>query len=245
MDQLLSADERVRETQHRVKNSLQLVASMLSAQARQSRDAALVEGLRDAVSRIVAVAHLHENLQNQSEQVIHVDDYLRDICNDLTLAAGEGADRSGVAVDAEAVTLPGPDALALGLIVNELVTNALRHAYPGGDGPVEVSLAHNNGRIVLTVVDRGVGRIGACESLGLTFVRLLAQKLRGELEISDGAPGTHVSVAFVASDSKMSGVDEAAFLTHADTAGRDGPMSAALPRASAPPSLRRPELGGA
>jgi two-component sensor histidine kinase len=199
MDQLLSADELVRETRHRVKNSLQLIASMLSAQARESRDKALVAGLRDAVSRIVAVAHLHENLQNGGEDVVHADDYLRDICNDLALTAGSGASRSGVHVHAEAVRLPGPDGLALGLITNELVTNALQHAYPDGSGPVEVRLAHNEDRIVLTVADRGVGRIGACESLGLTFVRLLTQKLHGELEISDAATGTNVRLTFAGS----------------------------------------------
>jgi len=219
MDQLLNADEVVRETQHRVKNSLQLVASMLSAQARQSRDATLATGLRDAVSRIVAVAHLHENLQNQTEQIVHVDDYLRDICNDLALSAGWGLDRPGVQVDAEDVRLPGPHALALGLVANELVTNALRHAYPTGSGPVAVTLARHDGRVVLTVADKGVGRFGDGEGLGLSFVRLLAQKLHGELAISDAAPGTQVSVTIAASPPNGAGVGEAADTGPAETAG--------------------------
>jgi two-component sensor histidine kinase len=200
MDQLLSADELVRETRHRVKNSLQLVASMLSAQARQSRDPALVAGLREAVSRIVAVAHLHENLQNESEQVVQVDDYLRDICNDLALTAGEGHNRSGVYVQAEPIRLSGPDGMALGLIANELIVNALQHAYPNGGGPVEVTLSRSNGSIVLRVADMGDGRSDPAEGLGLTFVRLLAQKLHGQLEFLDAAPGTCVRLTFVGSD---------------------------------------------
>lgn len=200
MDQLLSADELVCETRHRVKNSLQLVASMLSAQARQSRDAALVAGLREAISRIIAVAHLHDNLQSDREQVVHVDDYLRDICNDLDLAAGSGPDRFGVRLLAEPIILSEPEGLAVGLIANELVTNALRHAYPNGSGPVDLTFARDNERIVLTVADRGMGRLDACEGLGLTFVRLLTQKLHGELAISDAAPGTQVVVTFAGSD---------------------------------------------
>jgi two-component sensor histidine kinase len=242
MDQLLSADELVREAQHRVKNSLQLVASMLSAQARRSGDAALVAGLRDAASRIVAVAHLHENLQNQTEQVVRVDDYLRDICRDVALTAGRDRDRAGVQVHAVDVRLPGPNALALGLVANELVTNALRHAYPTGSGPVEVTLTQDKGQVVLTVADKGVGRFGAGEGLGLSFVRLLAQKLQAELEISDAAPGTQVSVTFLADRAKDAGLGEATFIDQADGARRDDSTSRAWSQAGPSPSLRRPEL---
>ena len=221
MDQLLSADDHVREIRRRVKNSLQLIASILSAQARESRDEALVGELRDAVSRIVAVAHLHENLQNESEDIVHADDYLRDICNDLALTAGSGRSRSGVHVHADAVRLPGPDGLALGLITNELVANALQHAYPDGTGPVEVMLASNEDSIVLTVADRGVGRFGACERLGLTFVRLLTQKLHGQLEISDAATGTSVRLTFPGSRPEAMG--------HLANAGVGLPAQAAGP----------------
>lgn len=242
MDQLLNADEVVRETQHRVKNSLQLVASMLSAQARQSHDATLATGLRDAVSRIVAVAHMHENLQNQTEQIVHADDYLRDICNDLALSAGRGRDYPGVQVNADDVRLPGPHALALGLVANELVTNALRHAYPTGSGPVAVTLARQDGRVVLTVADKGVGRLGVGEGLGLSFVRLLVQKLHGDLAISDSAPGTRVSLSFVASHPNGAGVGETVDTAPAETAGRDGAVSKTLSGAAGPASLPSPEV---
>jgi two-component sensor histidine kinase len=199
MDQLLNADELVRETRHRVKNSLQLVASMLSAQARQSRDVSVAAGLREAVSRITVVAHLHENLQYADEQMVRLADYLRDICNDLALTAGTTEGRGGVHLHADAIVLPGPDAVAVGLITNELVTNALRHAYPSGAGPVEVTLARNGGRFVLTVADKGAGRFGSAEGLGLTFVRLLARKLHGEIEFSEARPGTCARLSFLGS----------------------------------------------
>lgn len=205
MDQLLNAEQVVRETQHRVKNSLQLVASMLSAQARQSRDASVAADLHEAVSRIAAVAHLHENLQSAEGQMVRLDDYLRDICTDLALTAGTTQGRGGVHLRADAVELAGPDAVAVGLIANELVTNALRHAYPDGSGPVEVTLARIGGRLVLTVADKGVGRFGPLEGLGLTFVRLLARKLHGEIEFSELRPGTSVRVTFVGSRAEVSG----------------------------------------
>jgi two-component sensor histidine kinase len=199
MYQVLASDDLVRETRHRVKNSLQLLASMLSAQVRQSRDPALTAGLRSAISRIVATAHLHEHLAEHAYQQVDAADYLRDICNDLEILAAAAPDRVAVRLTAEHAVLDGPDALALGLSVNELVTNALRHAYPEGGGVVAVSFGRSEDRFVLTVTDGGVGCAAAAEGLGLTFVRALTRKIRGEVTVTECSPGTQVRIEFIGS----------------------------------------------
>lgn len=200
MQHLLTSHELVRETRHRVKNSLQLIASMLSAQIRESRDKTLTKALLEARHRIVTVAHLHEHLQERGLQAVDVADYLTNICRDLDLVAASGDGPARVRVEAEHVELPSPVALALGLIANELVTNALTHAYSGDSGDVNVTFGRNANGFALAVEDQGMDWADdapdAAEGLGLTFVRLLAHKLHGEFTVSDRVPGTRASVVF-------------------------------------------------
>lgn len=194
MNQILTADEFVRETRHRVKNSLQLVVGMLSLQARQSQDEALVRGLREAMTRVATVAHLHEHLQYLGARCVDVADYLKDICIDLNNGVSQNS--HDIRLEAEHIEMDGPRALVVGLIVNELVTNALKHAYPDDSGPITVRFERTNSGLMLTIFDQGVGNSGVNEGLGLAFVRMLARKLQGELTNYDCKPGTGVRLKF-------------------------------------------------
>ncbi len=194
------ADERIHEAHHRVKNSLQLVASMLANHARHSPDRALAGELTEAARRVVAVARLHEHLQDTPEGPVEVAGYLAEICGDLTATAGYGPDDQRVCLHSENAQLPAAEAIALGLIVNELVTNALKHAYPAGGGLIEVNFAHLARGLQLTVADHGVGLPGAGRQrlggLGLSLVHQFAARLKGLLTTSDNAPGVRVSLVF-------------------------------------------------
>jgi two-component sensor histidine kinase len=194
------ADDRIHEVHHRVKNSLQLVASMLASHARQSSDRSLGGELTEAARRIVAVARLHEHLQQDHDGPVEVADYLAVICRDLTASTSDGANDRRVRLWAIKAELPAAEALALGLIVNELVINALKHAYPEGGGLIDVNFEHSPGGYRLIVADHGVGfsdaRVEKFDGVGSTFVRQFAARLRGLITTTDNAPGVRVSLTF-------------------------------------------------
>lgn len=122
---------------HRIKNMLQVVSSLLVLQSRAASDSGMGEValFGDAVSRVVAIARVHELRYDAavSGDAVAFDSFLGDLCADLAQAAGHPAD--AVTVQADMMNLPTETAVALALIVHETVTNALRHAYPAPDGP--------------------------------------------------------------------------------------------------------------
>lgn len=191
----------LKEVYHRVKNNLQIISSLVSLKARKSRDGAVRQELEDVRSRIHSLSILHEKLY-QSDDLSRVDlaGYVRDLCSHLRqsfLGRGEGLE---LTVEADPVSLSLDLAIQLGLLVNEIVTNAFKHAFPaGGGGTIRVALEVDEEvrRLVLRVSDNGVGlpeagRSGG-DSLGMNLIRALAARVEGKLEI-DGTGGTTVTV---------------------------------------------------
>lgn len=190
----------LREVHHRVKNNLQIVSSLLRLQANTEPGSAVRELLDDSRGRIRSMALIHEKLyQHDDFAKIDFADYLRGLLAVLSASHGSPA---RVDVDAESLWLGIDQAVPAGLIVNELVTNSWKHAFPDGrGGSIRVRLAAEGSRHVrLEVADDGVG-LGADvdpwrgSSLGLRLVRLLAEQLDAELRFS-GPPGFGCSVAF-------------------------------------------------
>jgi two-component sensor histidine kinase len=186
-------DERLRETHHRVKNNLQMIASLLAMQARQDSPSAR-EALALAANRIMAVAKLHEQLQRGGGYPVDAADYLGEVCGSLAVGAGcedRGVELEVVAVDAE---VSGGQATALGLIVTELVTNALKHAFVARGGRIRVALSRDPAGLRLTVADDGPGlSVGAAQGLGLALVRQMVGKLGGAMDVeSDAGAVFHV-----------------------------------------------------
>jgi two-component sensor histidine kinase len=134
----------VREINHRVKNSLQLVASMFSLQANSSQDPSLVQSLHEATSRVTAIARIHERLYRNSE-ILTVDlaAYIEDICSDL---AGLMPDSELNYERGEPVRISTDRAVRVALIVTELITNAAKHGYPNGLGRILITLARSGSR---------------------------------------------------------------------------------------------------
>lgn len=189
--------ERAREVEHRVKNTLQLISSIVLLQGRRAADEAARQALKAVQQRVaaVSVAHRHVTWTDEAEQV-EVAALVREIVGDLAGSAGrEGVD---IDLDLDAVTIPGRQGAPVALLVSEIVGNALRHAYPNGrQGRIKVTVRRTATGFDLTVSDDGVGMTPGAPptGFGLTVVQLMAQQLRGRLDTSAAQPGLRLSVS--------------------------------------------------
>ena len=186
-----------REVSHRVKNSLALVASLLGLQARAASDPRVKQAIADAEMRIGTVARVHDHLWRQPEvSIVDLSAFLRDLCANLQATAPA---QHCLVCEAEPIMVPTDQAIPLGLLVNELVTNAFKYAYPSGDGgEVRVRIDAHESRIRLEVSDQGVGlpagfdahgRSSRSGSLGMRLVSGFARQLGGRLAVSSGERG--------------------------------------------------------
>jgi PAS domain S-box-containing protein len=183
------------EINHRVKNSLQLVSSLLRLQARRIPGAAARQQLEDATARISTIAHIHQRLyRDQDFQRINFGAFLSELCADLQ----GSAPHCSLEVTSPDFRIKTDRAIPLALVVNELVTNAFKYAYPADDGhntgdqtsggrvTVGVELP-GSGRIVITVADEGVGlpedfSISGGGNLGMLLVGSMLAQLSGTVE---------------------------------------------------------------
>ncbi|GEP07844.1 sensor histidine kinase [Methylobacterium oxalidis] len=183
-----------REISHRVKNSLTMVAGLLDMQGRTAADPALCAALADARTRVLTIARVHDQLWRKNE-VEHLDlaEFLQDLC--VQLSASTGLNHTLVC-EVESLAVATDQAVPLGLIVNELVTNAFKYAYPEGIGEVRLSVTQARpGHLRLEVCDRGAGlppNFDAAESksLGLKLIVSLVRQIGGRAEWQDAQPGT-------------------------------------------------------
>jgi len=195
------AHERIgmlmQELTHRVKNSLQAIASMVMIEARSHKSGEGKAALERVSHRIDALGQLYAKL-SKTDTVDAVDaaTYLDDLCRDLVASVHmEGSASIVLRTDIESELLPTDQAIPLGLIVNELVTNALKYAFPSKTkGTVMVTLKRVPGALRLTVADDGKGiDITRVDSgLGGRLVEGFAQQLGGQIERESGSQGTTV-----------------------------------------------------
>lgn len=193
----------VREASHRVKNSLALVSAMLTLQMQSDDDPRVARLLGDAQARITAIAQTHDQLWRGARVGIVA---LDDLACGLASALGEQAPRHVIACDAEPIELSADSAIPLGLILTELVTNAIKYAYPEGKGGrIEVSIARRSGRIEMVVEDEGLGlpadfdlKNQSRNSLGTRMIVSLTRQLGGEMDMGRraGDSGTRAVLSF-------------------------------------------------
>ena len=176
------------ELSHRVKNNFQLVGSLLRLQARRAGNETATRILNMTVLRIQGMSVLHESLYRHRDiGRIELSDYLREVCGRVAEAQTDGRPLR-VTVEADRAELPGEYALPLGLAVSELVSNALRHAFPAGrEGEVRVSLRHDGEELVLAVQDNGIGvpeDQKDATGFGMLLVASCASQVEGDLHTS-------------------------------------------------------------
>jgi len=190
----------ISEISHRVKNSLSIVSALLQLQAK-TLDAPSRCALEDASLRVSAVATVHDQLWRQAD-ASEVD--LASFLSSLAAAIATSAPRHATVVDVEPVVVSADLAVPLGLLVNELVTNAYKYAYPPGhEGEVRITGAHVAGGCYrLAVSDRGRGLPSGFDlrrsraSLGMRVVTSMAAQLSGHLTVGTGEPGARFAVEF-------------------------------------------------
>jgi two-component sensor histidine kinase len=190
----------LREVNHRVGNSLQLIAAFLQLQATATKSDNVKAALTSAVSRVMAVAQVHKRLYTSEDvQSVAVDQYLAALVDDLGKSSDDGT--ALVTLAADQVFLDPDSAVAVGVIVNELVINALKYAYPNGSGPIRVALRADKGQqCVLSVEDDGIGHTsgGAPKSTGLgqRIVKAMATKLDAQLTQDRSHVGSRIVISF-------------------------------------------------
>ncbi len=189
------------ELNHRTKNNLQLLSSILSLQALTANEEATRRAFEDAVARIAVIGRLHATLYNSGEyEAVSLRAFLQDLCEGLQDSV-VGRRPVTIAVEGDDWSVDLEHAIPLGLLVNELVTNALKHAFPDDRvGTILVSATRSGDQARLVVADDGIGfrqeQVGR-PGLGSKLLPILSSQLGGRLETS-GEQGTRAELSFPA-----------------------------------------------
>lgn len=194
----------LKEIHHRVKNNLQVISSLLRLQSDYVKDETILSLLRDSQNRIRSIALIHEKLyQSKDILKINFDEYIRDLLNHLKHSYAANAPRVKLTTNAQEIWFNIETAIPCSLLINELVSNAFKHAFPipsqEDEILVEISLIDEN-RYELTVQDNGIGfpldlDFRHTESLGLELACLFTEQLEGSIEL-DRNNGTIFKVLF-------------------------------------------------
>lgn len=191
----------LKEIHHRVKNNMQIIISLLHMQFRDNKDAEVAAGLKQAQQRIKTMALVHNKLY-ETEEVVHV--YLKEYIGELSEAilAANNPEHKHISVnihEQQPVVLSLDTAISVGLILNELITNACKYAFKGHDkGHIDVTIGKTGEQYELSVSDNGNGLPDAFDkksSLGVRLIRNLAMQLGGTASFVSGS-GTTVNICF-------------------------------------------------
>ena len=203
-NQVLSqlVDERemlVAEVNHRAKNSLAIAASLISLQAHRQPDDTVKSLFMETQERLVAMARVHDLLsKSETAQLVDVSSYLRDLCEAHRPIAGDEG-RIRIETDLESGILVDPDtAVPLGIVLTELITNALKYAFPESrSGRLLTELRRRDeGKVEVVICDDGIGMAGGREgSLGYGIIRTLVRQIRGTIDVQS-SNGLTVTIIF-------------------------------------------------
>lgn len=203
MASLKEKEVLLQEIHHRVKNNMTVISSLLKLQADKVTDEYYKELFNESTNRIKTMALIHEKFYRSDDlSRIVLSDYLKDMMDSILGSYGINARKVHLKKDLEKITLAIDASIPCGLIVNELLSNSLKYAFPDGrSGEIRVSLRKNNGTVELSVGDDGVGLPGDLDfrntgSLGLNIVCALVGQLRGSIELHRER-GTEFLITFV------------------------------------------------
>jgi two-component sensor histidine kinase len=192
-----SAEVMLHELNHRIRNNLAMVASVLELQKRSQKEQGAKDAFASALGRVHVIANAHVHLlPKEGQSLIDMREYLTVCCRNLGDALRD-VRPIAVNVSAEQVLLRADKAVAMGLIVNELVTNAFKYAFPDERGGSVNVILHrvSDGKLELAIEDNGKGcPEGAKEGLGSRIVRLLAQQLESTMTRAATNPGCRIAL---------------------------------------------------
>lgn len=196
------AEAMLREVNHRVGNSLQLVSSFMSLQLRHLVDDGARAALKESQARIEAVAHVHRRLYASGDMSsVAMNEYLEGLIGELSQSLCPDKDGCSIHLEAAPMRVSPDQAVSLGVVVTELITNAVKYAYePGKPGQIRVSLGQGpNGRAILTVEDDGPGMgDGSVKGTGLggKIISAMATGLRSAIEFDKAHQGVRARLTF-------------------------------------------------
>jgi two-component sensor histidine kinase len=187
------------ELDHRVKNNLQLISSLMLMQARRAADPAVRDALSAMHGRLSAVGVVHRRLfQSEDVERFDLSDFVRDMVAELSGPSG----RRDIAIkcDLQQALVPAAQAAPLALLINELLSNAFRHAFPPGrSGALSISIVNYDDRLWIEIADDGVGwgqgELSGGQGFGLMIVDLLARQLQARIDREDADPGVRFTVS--------------------------------------------------
>ena len=200
----------LREIHHRVKNNMQVVISLLSLQSEKIKDQQYVDMLKESQDRIKSMALIHEKLyQSENFANIDFDGYIKTLVNSLFISQGVNPDKISLKMEIADISLGLDYAIPCGLIINELVSNSFKYAFPNErEGEIRIGLQKTSeNEVELTVSDNGIGipaelDFGTIESLGLDLVKVLTEhQLGGKIELNR-AGGSSFSIRFTVKTDK-------------------------------------------
>jgi two-component sensor histidine kinase len=204
-ESLREKETLIKEIHHRVKNNMQVIVSLLSLQGRKAASADLSRYLEESRNRVRAMALIHEKLYQSTDlSKIDFSGYLRTIAQELQRSYSDFSSGVEIQYNLESVYLPIDRAIPCGLIVNELLSNAFKHAFTGlidHDKIIRLSLeGDTSGNVVIIIGDNGHGipddiDIDTTPSLGLSLVPMLAKQIKGDISL-DRRSGTTFTITF-------------------------------------------------
>ncbi len=194
---LIEKDSLLKEIHHRVKNNLQMVSSLLSLQTKNTRSKAAIEALEEGKSRVKAMALIHQKLyQNDDLSVIEMQGYIESLVNSVQSVFMKGGHNINITIDAEGVELDIDRAIPFGLILNELVSNSFKYAFPedSENAKIYIHLRKNGDQGYFEYTDNGVGlpedsEDRANSSMGIRLMNRLVNQLQSTLNIDKTTEG--------------------------------------------------------
>ena len=195
---LIEKDSLLKEIHHRVKNNLQMVSSLLSLQTKNTRSKAAIEALEEGKSRVKAMALIHQKLyQNDDLSVIEMQGYIESLINSVQSVYKKGGHNINITIDAEGVELDIDRAIPFGLMLNELVSNSFKYAFPHDEenGKIYIHIRKLNGQEgFFEYTDNGVGLPDdtderAQSSMGIRLMNRLANQLQTTLNVDKTSEG--------------------------------------------------------
>ena len=194
---LVEKDSLLKEIHHRVKNNLQMVSSLLSLQTKNTRSKAAIEALEEGKTRVKAMALIHQKLyQNDDLSVIEMQGYIESLINSIQSVYRKGGHSINITIDAEGVELDIDRAIPIGLILNELVSNSFKYAFPEDfeNGRIYIHIQNTKEGGFFEYTDNGVGLPEDTESrsensMGIRLIKRLVNQLQSTLNIDKTAEG--------------------------------------------------------
>jgi len=190
----------LREMDHRTRNNFQIVTSLLTLQAGRASTPEAQAALREAADRLQAVSAVYASLRPSSAGLaaVRLQDQLQEMCDQIR--RGILPDGISLETELEAVLVPADTAVAIGIIVNELVTNACKHAFPDGKGSIRISAVRNGEAAHIEVADDGIGYAPGAGGkgkggLGTRLVSAFVQRVGGTSEVESSGKGTTHSIS--------------------------------------------------